>query len=134
MRLDRGGGPGHHFGFPPSRSLAGRAAFPNPLDKVTRCTILGSALSGAAQSMGQLVAFRAIQGLGAASAAMLPLFLREQPVRREHRLDLLGTVTLTATITLLLIVLLEGGEAWGWTWWRCRTRRRGAAGSGSGHG
>lgn len=138
--------------------------------------LLGSALCGAASSMGQLVVFRAVQGLGAGgvqplamtligdiytleergrmqglfsgvwgisslvgpalgglitdlaswrwifyvnipfglvSAVMLVVFLREESARREHRLDILGTITLTVAITLLLLAVLEGSEAWG---------------------
>jgi EmrB/QacA subfamily drug resistance transporter len=140
--------------------------------------LLGSALSGMAGSIGQLVLFRAIQGLGAggvmpvaitiigdifrleergkmqgvfsgvwgfaslvgpflgglitdalswrwifylnipfglASSVMLQLYLRERKERRQHRLDVLGTVSLTAAVTLLLLGLIEGSEAWGWS-------------------
>ncbi len=140
--------------------------------------LLGSALSGMAGSLEQLILFRAIQGLGAggvqpiaitvigdiysleerghiqalfsgiwavasligpllggwitdalswrwifylnipfglASAWMLQRYLREEAQRREHRLDILGTVTLTAAVTLLLLGLAEGPELWGWT-------------------
>jgi EmrB/QacA subfamily drug resistance transporter len=140
--------------------------------------LLGSALSGAAHSIGQLILFRAIQGLGAggvqpvaltligdiftldergkmqglfsgvwaaaslvgpylgglitdalswrwifylniplgiASSLILERYLvEEQAERREHRLDLLGTVSLTAAVTLLLLGLVEGPGAWGW--------------------
>src|SRR5688500_18952793 len=128
--------------------------------------LLGSALSGAAQTFGQLIAFRAIQGLGAGgvmpvsvtligdiftleerarmqgvfsgvwgaasligpavggfvtdafswryvfyfaipfgilSAVLLTIFLKEQEVRRDHKLDLIGTTLLTGSIALLLI-------------------------------
>jgi Na+/melibiose symporter-like transporter len=43
------------------------------------------------------------------------LFYHEEIRRREHRLDILGTVSLTAAIALLLLTLLEGSERWGWT-------------------
>ena len=139
--------------------------------------LLGSALSGLAGSTGQLIVFRAVQGLGAggvmplaitvsgdiysleergrmqglfsgvwafaslvgpllgglitdtlswrwvfylnipfgiASSLVLQRYLREEPIRRRHRLDVLGTVTLTAAVTLLLLALVEGPEAWGW--------------------
>jgi len=52
---------------------------------------------------------------GIASAWMLHRYLRERKQRREHRLDILGTVTLTAAVTLLLVALVEGPEVWGWT-------------------
>jgi len=140
--------------------------------------LLGSALSGLAQSFGQLVVFRAIQGLGAGgvmpvaitvigdiykleergriqgafsgvwalasligpllggiitdalswrwifylnvpfgivSAWMFNRWLREEKARTEHRLDILGTVSLTVAVTLLLLALIEGPESWGWS-------------------
>jgi MFS family permease len=45
---------------------------------------------------------------------MLAIFLREREVRREHKLDLIGTGLLTASIALLLVAILEGSETWGW--------------------
>ncbi len=51
---------------------------------------------------------------GLASVIMLRHFLKEKSERREHRLDLLGTISLTASIALLLIGLQEGTELWGW--------------------
>lgn len=140
--------------------------------------LLGSVLCGLAQTFGQLVLFRAVQGLGAggvmpvaititgdiytleergriqglfsgvwalaslvgpllgglitdalswrwifylnipfglASAWMLQRYLREETPRHEHKLDILGTVSLTAAVTLLLLALIEGPEAWGWS-------------------
>lgn len=140
--------------------------------------LLGSALSGMAGSLEQLILFRAIQGMGAggvqpiaititgdiysleerarmqalfsgiwavasltgplvggwitdalswrwifylnipfglASSWMLQRYLREEGQRREHRLDILGTVSLTAAVTLLLLGLIEGPGVWGWT-------------------
>ena len=140
--------------------------------------LLGSALSGLARSFGQLVVFRAIQGLGAGgvmpvaititgdiytleergriqgvfsgvwalaglfgplaggiitdalswrwifyltipfglvSAWMIQRYFREETGRTEHRLDILGTVSLTVAVTLLLLALVEGPEAWGWS-------------------
>ena len=139
--------------------------------------LLGSALSGLAGSLPQLILFRAVQGLGAggvmpvagtllgdiytleergrvqglfsgvwalaslvgpllggfltdalswrwiffvnipfglASSLVLERFLHGEPQRREHRLDVLGTVSLTAAVTLLLVALSEGPEVWGW--------------------
>ena len=52
---------------------------------------------------------------GIASSLLVQRYLREEPQRSEHRLDILGTVSLTAGITLLLLGLIEGPEAWGWT-------------------
>ncbi|MBX6363117.1 MAG: MFS transporter [Gemmatimonadetes bacterium] len=139
--------------------------------------LLGSGLSGAAGSMEQLIAFRALQGLGAggltpigntiigdiytleergkmqgvfsgvwglssivgpaaggiitellswrwvfyinlpvgvAAALLLRSQLTEESARREHRLDVPGTVSLTISVTLLLVALLEGSQTWGW--------------------
>lgn len=52
---------------------------------------------------------------GIASSWMLQHYLRERGQRREHRLDILGTISLTAAVTLLLLGLVEGPGAWGWT-------------------
>jgi EmrB/QacA subfamily drug resistance transporter len=52
---------------------------------------------------------------GVISAIMLRMFLREPLVRREHKLDLMGTFLLTATIAFLLVAILEGSDAWGWS-------------------
>jgi EmrB/QacA subfamily drug resistance transporter len=51
---------------------------------------------------------------GLVSAWMLHRWLREETGRKEHRLDILGTVSLTAAVTFLLLALVEGPEAWGW--------------------
>lgn len=140
--------------------------------------LLGSALCGVAQTFGQLVVFRAVQGLGAGgvmpvaitvmgdiysleergriqglfsalwaassligplvggwitdalswrwifylnvpfgmlSAWMLHRWLREAKARTQHRLDIVGTVSLTASCTFLLLALIEGPGAWGWS-------------------
>ncbi len=140
--------------------------------------LLGSALSGMAGSLEQLILFRALQGLGAggvtpiaititgdiysleergrvqglfsgvwalsslvgpllggwitdafswrwvfyinlpfgiASALLLQRYFRDKETRREHRLDVLGTISLTAAVTLLLLALLEGPDIWGWS-------------------
>jgi EmrB/QacA subfamily drug resistance transporter len=51
---------------------------------------------------------------GLISALMIQRFMREEARRTEHRLDILGTVSLTTAVTLLLLALLEGPETWGW--------------------
>ncbi len=53
--------------------------------------------------------------VGIVSAVLLKLYLTEQAVRREHSLDIGGTVLLTISVTLLLLAVLEGSEAWGLT-------------------
>lgn len=52
---------------------------------------------------------------GLLSAWMLHRWLREETARTEHKLDILGTVSLTASCTFLLLALIEGPGAWGWT-------------------
>jgi EmrB/QacA subfamily drug resistance transporter len=139
--------------------------------------LLGSALSGLAQTLEQLILFRFLQGLGAggvtpvavtvigdiytleergkmqglfsavwafaslvgpllggwitdtfswrwifylnvpfgvASSLLVQRYFKEEPQRSEHKLDVLGTVSLTIAVTLLLVGLIEGPEAWGW--------------------
>src|SRR5436305_593789 len=49
---------------------------------------------------------------GLLSAVMLQRWMREESRRTEHRLDILGTVSLTTAVTLLLLALLEGPGAW----------------------
>ncbi len=53
--------------------------------------------------------------VGIVSALLLKLYLTEQPARREHRLDIAGTVLLTVSVTVLLLAVLEGSEALGLT-------------------
>ncbi|MGK7313262.1 MAG: MDR family MFS transporter [Candidatus Longimicrobiales bacterium M2_2A_002] len=52
---------------------------------------------------------------GLLSVAMLHLYLKERQPRRQHRLDVLGTVLLTVTVAVLLLTLLEGTDLFGWT-------------------
>jgi EmrB/QacA subfamily drug resistance transporter len=52
---------------------------------------------------------------GLLSSVMLQRWMREETRRTQHRLDILGTVSLTTAVTLLLLALLEGPEAWGWS-------------------
>ncbi len=52
---------------------------------------------------------------GIASAVLVHRYLKEEPQRREHKLDILGTVSLTAAVTLLLVGLIEGPGEWGWS-------------------
>lgn len=156
----------------------------------TAIFLLGSMLSGAAESMTQLILFRAVQGVGAGglqpvaltiigdiytleergrmqglfsgvwatasvtgpaigglltdlvswrwvfyinlpfgivSAIMLLLMLKETRTRREHRLDLVGTLALTAGVALLLLALQEGSTSWGWRPWPTGVALAGAA-------
>ena len=52
---------------------------------------------------------------GIISAIMMQMFLKEPLTRREHKLDILGTVILTTAVTMLLVAMLEGSEVWGWS-------------------
>lgn len=52
---------------------------------------------------------------GIVSTIMLQMFLQEPATRREHKLDILGTVILTLAVTVLLVGILEGSETWGWS-------------------
>jgi EmrB/QacA subfamily drug resistance transporter len=52
---------------------------------------------------------------GVVSAIMMQMFLKEPQLRKDHRLDILGTVILTSAVTILLVAMLEGSEVWGWT-------------------
>jgi EmrB/QacA subfamily drug resistance transporter len=51
---------------------------------------------------------------GLISSWMLQRWMKEETPRRQHKLDVLGTVSLTAAVTLLLLALLEGPSVWGW--------------------
>jgi EmrB/QacA subfamily drug resistance transporter len=51
---------------------------------------------------------------GIVSAVMMQMYLKEPQMRRERKLDILGTVILTMTVTLLLLAIVEGPEVWGW--------------------
>jgi EmrB/QacA subfamily drug resistance transporter len=53
--------------------------------------------------------------LGALAAWMLARSLREDVVRRKHRVDCSGAVLLMVGCSLLILGLLEGGVSWAWT-------------------
>ncbi|WP_416873377.1 MFS transporter [Kitasatospora sp. SC0581] len=143
--------------------------------------LLGSVLCGIAQNMGELIAFRALQGLGGGGLMVLsqaivgdlvaprdrgryqglfgavfgvtsvlgPLLggvfvdhlswrwvfyinlpigivalvviaavLHGMEVRREHRIDYLGTVLIAAVATCLVLMTSLGGTTWAWTSWQ----------------
>jgi len=52
-------------------------------------------------------------GLGA--LWMLRRHLREDVVRRSHRIDVAGAIVLTLGLSALILALLEGGVSWSWT-------------------
>jgi EmrB/QacA subfamily drug resistance transporter len=51
---------------------------------------------------------------GFVAAAMVHRYLQEEESRREHRLDIVGTVLLTGGVALFLVALQEGSTIWGW--------------------
>jgi EmrB/QacA subfamily drug resistance transporter len=53
--------------------------------------------------------------IGLAALWMLQRHLREDVVRRAHRIDLAGAVVLTLGLSALILALLEGGVSWAWT-------------------
>ena len=53
--------------------------------------------------------------VGLAGVFMLQRNLRENVVRRTHRIDYLGAGVLTAGLSILILALLEGGVHWSWT-------------------
>jgi EmrB/QacA subfamily drug resistance transporter len=52
---------------------------------------------------------------GIASALVLQLYFNEETERHDHRLDILGTISLTVAVTFLLLGTIEGPGAWGWS-------------------
>jgi MFS family permease len=105
--------------------------------------LLGSVLSGMAQTLMQLIVFRAIQGIGAGgllplaqiiigdivpparrgrnqgSIGAVALVMIGRALKRPHqarsrRIDYLGAVLLTACTTSFLLVLALGGNEWAW--------------------
>jgi EmrB/QacA subfamily drug resistance transporter len=53
--------------------------------------------------------------IAAFAVAMLQTHLREDVVRRAHRIDYLGASVLSIGLSLAILALLEGGVAWSWT-------------------
>ncbi|MQA87174.1 MAG: MFS transporter [Streptosporangiales bacterium] len=52
--------------------------------------------------------------VGAAALLMVGIYLREQVVRRRHRIDVAGALLLVLGTGVLMFVLLQGGTRWGW--------------------
>jgi multidrug resistance protein len=52
--------------------------------------------------------------VGIAAVVMLQRNLRENVVRRQHRIDYEGATVLTIGLSLAILALLEGGVGWGW--------------------
>ena len=53
--------------------------------------------------------------IGVAAVVMLHRNLRENVVRRQHRIDYEGATVLTIGLSLAILALLEGGVGWAWT-------------------
>jgi MFS family permease len=53
--------------------------------------------------------------IGIAAVVMLQQHLRENVVRRPHRIDYEGATVLTIGLSLGILALLQGGIAWDWT-------------------
>jgi EmrB/QacA subfamily drug resistance transporter len=79
-------------------------------------SVIGPALGGV---FAQYLSWRGIFYLnipvGIAAAVMLQRHLREDVVRRDHRIDYAGVTVLTAGLSLVILALLEGGVDWAWT-------------------
>jgi EmrB/QacA subfamily drug resistance transporter len=52
--------------------------------------------------------------VGAIAVWMLVTHFHEKVMRRSHRIDFVGSVTLTAGCSLLIVDLLQGGVSWAW--------------------
>src|SRR4051794_8905671 len=52
--------------------------------------------------------------VGVAAVVMLQRNLRENVVRRQHRIDYKGATVLTVGLSLAILALLEGGVGWAW--------------------
>ncbi|MBS1813121.1 MAG: MFS transporter [Acidobacteria bacterium] len=80
--------------------------------------ILGSALSGAAHSMGQLIAFRALQGLGAGALFPVGLTIVADLLSLERRTKTIGIFSGMWGVASLFGPLVGGylTEHWSWRW------------------
>lgn len=86
--------------------------------------LAGSALCGLAQTMPQLIAFRAVQGLGAGGLMVgaLPIIGALVPPRESGRLQsMIGAIMPIAhagaallTVAIVTLTLLAGGTSWAW--------------------
>lgn len=80
--------------------------------------LLGSALSGAAHSMGQLIAFRALQGLGAGALFPVGLTIVADLLSLERRTKMIGIFSGMWGVASLFGPLAGGflTEHWSWRW------------------
>jgi EmrB/QacA subfamily drug resistance transporter len=80
--------------------------------------LIGSALSGLSHSMDQLIAFRAIQGLGAGGLMVGAIATIGDLVSPRERGQYMGYMMAAMTLAMIAGPLVGGGitDAWGWRW------------------
>jgi len=80
--------------------------------------ILGSALSGAAHSMAQLIAFRALQGLGAAALFPVGMTIVADLLTLERRTRMIGLFSSMWGVASLFGPIVGGflTQYWSWRW------------------
>jgi EmrB/QacA subfamily drug resistance transporter len=80
--------------------------------------LIGSALSGLSQNMDQLIAFRAVQGLGAGGLMVGAIATIGDLVSPRERGQYMGYMMAAMTLAMIAGPLVGGGitDAWGWRW------------------
>jgi EmrB/QacA subfamily drug resistance transporter len=80
--------------------------------------LIGSALSGLAHNMDQLIAFRAVQGLGAGGLMVGAIATIGDLVSPRERGQYMGYMMAAMTLAMIAGPLVGGGitDAWGWRW------------------